>query len=251
MAASLRQTYQLAHTAQCKLHIAADRRDRNLRFLVGHAMHLDSLLLRIVEIEESDTIAAPVHASNVKFKGAGGAPHCGEGNHQMPAGNKTTNAGLRRSPPPRMQAMDDEDDEDYDEDEDEGDGESDEDQDELSLVRFPSGAAAPPRPSPPPSKISIPVASTHVSNPPPLDPSDNSSSDEEEDDDPPTPPPPEEAVLKQTLQGKGDAEMASLFNKVQKCPCHGKTDMHEAQNFWELPDEGHGRRGVVELKATA
>lgn len=46
-----KQTYSIAHSAQCKLHIAANRPDRNLRFVLGHAFTLDKVLLRIVEIE--------------------------------------------------------------------------------------------------------------------------------------------------------------------------------------------------------
>lgn len=44
-------TYSLAHTAQCKLQLSANRGDRNLRFVLGHAFTLDNLMLRIVEIE--------------------------------------------------------------------------------------------------------------------------------------------------------------------------------------------------------
>lgn len=44
-------TYRVAHSARCKLQLAADRPDRNLRFVLGHAFTLDNLLLRIVEIE--------------------------------------------------------------------------------------------------------------------------------------------------------------------------------------------------------
>ena len=44
-------TYKVAHSAQCKLNLAANRPDRNLRFVLGHAFTLDKVLLRIVEIE--------------------------------------------------------------------------------------------------------------------------------------------------------------------------------------------------------
>ncbi|KIY01405.1 uncharacterized protein Z520_02957 [Fonsecaea multimorphosa CBS 102226] len=47
-------TYTLAHTAQCKLKIAANRPDRNLRFVLGHAFTLDNLMVRIVEIENQN-----------------------------------------------------------------------------------------------------------------------------------------------------------------------------------------------------
>jgi len=51
-------TYTLAHTAQCKLKLAANRPDRNLRFVLGHAFTLDNLMLRIVEIENSNAKSA-------------------------------------------------------------------------------------------------------------------------------------------------------------------------------------------------
>ncbi|OAL40077.1 hypothetical protein AYO20_00495 [Fonsecaea nubica] len=47
-------TYTLAHTAQCKLKLAANRPDRNLRFVLGHAFTLDNLMVRIVEIENQN-----------------------------------------------------------------------------------------------------------------------------------------------------------------------------------------------------
>ncbi|RMZ83119.1 hypothetical protein DV738_g1261, partial [Chaetothyriales sp. CBS 135597] len=50
---SQRDTYRIAHTARCKLQLAANRPDRDLRFILGHAFTLDNLLLRIVEIENS------------------------------------------------------------------------------------------------------------------------------------------------------------------------------------------------------
>lgn len=51
-------TYTLAHTAQCKLKLAANRPDRNLRFVLGHAFTLDNLMLRIVEIENHSAKSA-------------------------------------------------------------------------------------------------------------------------------------------------------------------------------------------------
>ncbi|KAK4943573.1 hypothetical protein LTR10_016867 [Elasticomyces elasticus] len=50
--------YSLAHTAQCKLKLAANRPDRNLRFVLGHAFTLDKVMLRIVEIENQGAKSA-------------------------------------------------------------------------------------------------------------------------------------------------------------------------------------------------
>lgn len=54
------QTFALAHSAQCKLHMSARHPDRNLRFLLGHAFLLDKALYRVAEIEETHDSEAPV-----------------------------------------------------------------------------------------------------------------------------------------------------------------------------------------------
>lgn len=125
------ETYRLAHTVRCKLSMAADRPDRNLRFLLGHAFTLDKLMLRIVEIESESSDedveeVADGHdlpsctARRVSFRSS----------HAKPVGIR------KKSPPPQPEA--EEDDEDAVEDED--------DEDEgLSLRRFESATAKPPR----------------------------------------------------------------------------------------------------------
>lgn len=51
-AMSITQTYYLAHTARGKLSHEAARSDHNLRYLVGHANLLDSLMLELAEAEQ-------------------------------------------------------------------------------------------------------------------------------------------------------------------------------------------------------
>lgn len=216
---SLKDTWTLAHTAQCKLHLAVNRPDRNWRFVVGHAVHLDSLMLRIVEMEEE--IVQSEQSTDVKFKGAGNTQMCGGPPHQ------SSNTGRRRarSPPPpqRLDSSSEEEDEGVDgEDEDEG----------LGLTRFPSGSARSPQP-------------------PPLDPSDDSSSDEDEEL-LVTLPEPDPAVLKSITKEKGDEELASVYNSIKNCRCH-KGHAPSINNIWELPQEGNGEKGnmrtaVVEIQ---
>jgi hypothetical protein len=208
---SLKDTWTLAHTAQCKLHLAVNRPDRNWRFVVGHAVHLDSLMLRIVEMEED--IVQSEQSTDVKFKGAGNAQMCGGPPYQ------SSNTGRRRarSPPPpqRLDSSSEEEDEDVDgEDEDEG----------LGLTRFPSGSARSPQP-------------------PPLDPSDDSSSDEDEEL-LVTLPEPDPAVLKSITKEKGDEELASVYNSIKNCRCH-KGHAPSINNIWELPQEGNSEKGNV------
>lgn len=207
---SLKETLSLAHTAQCKLHLAASRPDRNLRFVLGHALTLDSLSLRLVEIEEeSAAIQQPTHASGVKFKAAG-----------------TGSTTRKRSPPPsRLAAIDPDSDENEEEQE-----ESDSDQDELALTRFPSGAAKPTR-QPPPSA---------TAEPPPLDPSDDSSSSDE--DEPPVPASinkqPDEETLRKMTKGQGDELLMNLYHSIKKCPCHGHHETApDIANLWAIPEE--------------
>jgi hypothetical protein len=49
---SISETNHIAHTARCKLQLAADRPDRNLRFILGHTFTLDNLLVQIAQIED-------------------------------------------------------------------------------------------------------------------------------------------------------------------------------------------------------
>ena len=53
-----KSTYALAHSARCKLALSANRPDRNLRMVLGHAFALDNLLVRIVEIENDSAANA-------------------------------------------------------------------------------------------------------------------------------------------------------------------------------------------------
>ncbi|KAK3078759.1 hypothetical protein LTS18_006686 [Coniosporium uncinatum] len=213
---SVREIITLAHSAQCKLNLAADKRDRNLRFLVGHAMHLDALTLRLVEIEEG--IDQPDHATGVKFKGAGNAVAAG-GDHRPLHSPAVTR--VRRSPPP---AARDDDDDDDDVEDDDGDAE----EDGLSLQRMPSGSTR------------------HPQDVPALDPSDEDDSDSDDDDllkDP--------AFLREITKGKGDEVLKELYGTVKGCPCqehHATAPVVE--RMWELPGkEGQvGRRAVAEIR---
>jgi len=216
---SLRETTTLAHTAQCKLHLAVNRPDRNWRFVLGHAVVLDSLMLRLVEIE--DGIEKGDHSSDVKFKGAGGV----KPSHHKPS-PLTAQKKARRSPPPPQR---------IDESSSEDDIEEDEEDDGLSLTRFPSGSAKPPQP-------------------PPLVPSDDDSSSSDEDMDELIQPvfeSPNPELLKKVTGEKGNEEMANVFNTIQHCPCH-KSEAPVIKNFWELPQDGEiggKRQALIEVAA--
>jgi hypothetical protein len=84
---SLPEVYRLAHTAECRLQMAASAKSRDLRFVVGHLMHYESLRLRIVEIEHD--IGRSQRAKEVQFKGTG----------DLKKKPSTGQLG-RRSPPP-------------------------------------------------------------------------------------------------------------------------------------------------------
>jgi len=202
---SLKETYSLAHSAQCKLRMAAEAPDRNLRFLVGHAMHLDSLMLRIVQIEES--VDQPQHASEVKFKGASV-----DSDHY-------TSQFCRRSPPPYTNEDNEGDEEPlYDDDEEP------EDDNGLGLTRFPSGSAAPPR---------------RPEEPPQLIPSDEDS--ESSDDEEYNPDLLRDIITK---NHDGDQFLAGLYNDIKTCPCH-KSGAPSVGRMWELPSEKDGVRTAV------
>jgi hypothetical protein len=219
---SHRETLTLAHTAQCKLKLAVDKPDRDLRFIVGHALTLDTLTLRLIQIEkDSSTVKKPSHSSSVRFKAAGG-----DGIGRSPL------SGRRKTPPPQttgnvVHGVDEVLDDEYGEVEPKNES-SDE---ELSLQRFTSGAARPPRypqieKSPPEAKKAKNYSASASSS----DDEDLQTFLEQLERD----------LSKESLQkytnSKSDEKLATLYNSVQKCPCH-QTDAPEFENFWEIPKD--------------
>jgi len=207
---SLREVYTLAHSARCKLYLSADRPDRNLRFLVGHAMHLDSLMLRIVEIEES--VEEPSQASGVSFDDTSYNCH----SHQEPP------LAVRESPLPRpMEEKSDS--SPPDDSADNWNSNEIETEEGLSLRRFPSGSAQPPRGSPAPQ----------------VDPSDGSSASSDIEDynfD--------LSFLRDVVtKSDGDEDLKSLYHDIQKCRCN-TSDVPTVERVWELPSAEVGKKGV-------
>lgn len=215
---SLTEAYRLAHTAECRLQIAASRPDRNLRFVVGHLMHYESLRLRIVEIEHETSKSS--RAKAVQFQGAG---------------RKSVPSRLgRRSPPPSfIPGLDIEDLDDLsDEDDVDIDDEAD---DDLGLTRFPSASAH--RPHPPGIETDVP---------PPLEADIDDEVDE--DDEPVSPEEPDQATLESVVKGDGSELLASMYEGVRKCGCHGHKDAPSFERMWELPSEP-GQKGVTRVVA--
>ncbi|KAI7159657.1 hypothetical protein KC319_g14672, partial [Hortaea werneckii] len=210
---SLREAYSLAHSAQCRLSIEASRPDLNLRFVVGHLMHYESLRLRIVEIEHD--ISRNQRAKAVQFQERMPGQSGGEGSRlrsQPSTGDLRKQQPLRKSPPPPTSstAQDDEDDDDLpddllaDDDEEEG----------LGLQRFPSGSARPPQP------------------PPDLEPDDDED-DDEDDYDPPSPEEPSEAALQFAMRNQPNEQLAKSYSQVRGCPCH-HSQAPAIDRLWEL-----------------
>lgn len=165
-----KQTYLIAHSAQCKLNLAANRPDRSLRFVLGHAFTLDKVLLRIVEIEnktasdEFDTDKPDRNKSEIEAEddasagvGGGAGVRLGEtgslarpqrkisfSNQRKPSDIEGGNGkqGRAKSPPPRKKQTPKgyEDDESTDSDEYEDPEELARALDPQSAVRPPAGA---------------------------------------------------------------------------------------------------------------
>ena len=223
---SLKEAYSMAHSAQCRLHMAASEPDRNLRFVVGHLMHYESVRLRIVEIEHDISTS---QRGAVSFQGTG---HVNQTCDRQVQKKPSTGQLGRKSPPPQRVEYDPEDDDDDDvEDDDPWSGGEDADGepgDDLGLTRFPSGTARPPQP------------------PPDLLPDD---SDEDEDDEPVSPEEPDRETLERAMQGEGSKDFANLYDAVRKCPCHKHQDAPSFENFWELPAAEGGKEGVTRAVA--
>ena len=218
---SLKEAYTLAHSAQCRLQMEANRPERNLRFVVGHLMHYENLRLRIVEIEHD--ISKSERASAVQFKGTG---HVDQKLQQKPS---TGQLGGRKSPPPP--AYDPGDDDEGDDDDPWSGGDEDDEDDGLGLQRFPSGSARPPQ------------------HPPPELEPDVGDDDDDDEYEPESPEEPDQETLEKLLQTEGTAGLATMYEGVRKCPCHGKTDSPSFENMWELPPSEGGKEGVTRAVA--
>lgn len=221
---SLKEAYQLAHSAQCRLQMEASAPDRNLRFVVGHLMHYENLRLRIVEMEHAVDMSS--RASAVKFRGTGAAD--GLEVRKKPS---TGQLGGRKSPPPPTRAYDPYDDDDIEDDDPWSGGEDDDGEagDDLGLQRFPSGSARPPQP------------------PPDLVP-DEEADDDDDDEEPISPEEPDQETLEKILQTEGSADLANLYDGVRKCPCHKHQDAPAFEKMWELPTKKEGvTRAVAQV----
>lgn len=230
------EAYKLAHTARCKLHMAAKEPDRNLRFLLGHAFTLDKLMLRVAEIETSSdedevmeddgadlprcTRGEQPRRASVTFKDNSNRPS-GELRQEVEPGNGGVNTRRRSPPPARFEHLDD-----TDSDSSNDEYFEDEEEDGAGLQRFESAAAQPPRMI------------------------DDEGSDEGEDE-PVSPPGFTEEELKTITEGEVNEELAHLYEKVAGCPCHGVKGP-PAEKVWEVPqkDGAHGPRlAVIQVEA--
>ena len=244
---SASETIRIAHSARCKLKMAAGHPDRNFRLILGHALTLDKLLLRVAEIEsdgssdgDEEGVAdeEPSGPRRVSFSSSSRARHDavkattaagGEGHHSKGG------LGRRSSPPPSAQHFEHDDDAVEDDDEDIED--DDDDAGALSLQRFPSASAQPPRMIP-----------------------DNDGIDDDEDElnDPVSPPSytPSEDELKKITEGATNPALANQYNNVVRCTC-SKSHAHapKVSNVWELPGDtvgsglGGKRRALVQVEA--
>ena len=222
---SANETIRIAHTARCKLHMAANRPDRDFRFILGHALTLDKLMLRVAEIEidsssdgDEDGIAneepTGPRERRISFSGASKARH-----------DLSQDRKRQRSPPPAQlphpgDSSSDEEEEDDDAEED------DEDDSALSLQRFPSATAQPPRMV-----------------------EDEGYDDGEGDVSKEPLELPSEDDLKTITQQPGDPTLTGAYQNLAGCPCH-KQKAPMASNVWEVPQKGvgGGRLAVVQVQ---
>ncbi|KAK4611571.1 hypothetical protein CLAFUW4_13129 [Fulvia fulva] len=224
---SLKEAYHIAHSAQCRLQIEASRPDRNLRFLVGHLMHYESMRLRIVEIEHD--VSKYQRASAVRFQGTGHVDHTLQ--HKPSTGQLG-----RRSPPPPQHSYDSESTEEDDEDDVPDDLiYEDDDAAALSLERFPSRTAR------------VQTSPTTTDEP---DLVEDQFSDDDESDEPHSPEDPDQETLAQAVKGDGNELLASMYEGVRKCSCHGKSEAPSFSRMWELPpDKQHDKEGITRAVA--
>lgn len=225
-------TYSLAHTAQCKLRLAANRPDRNLRLVLGHAFTLDALTLRILQIEEEqqhdeveqkNTNQGHTTGRHVSFSAASTRPS------EEHRGRQSARGRQAASPPPEPEAVPDSisDEEDVSED-DEFDEEED---DSAPLTRFVSASAMPPRS---------------------IDDVKNGGNTFDEDPKVSSPPPMtlDEAQLREVVNDGQDDILAGLYEGIRSCGCQKETGKPEApilSKIWKVPGPLTGQQGMPQL----
>lgn len=223
MASNPLETLRIAHTARCKLNLAVDRPDRNFRFILGHALTLDKVMLRVAEIEvsgddersnSSDSDDEQLKERHVGFAGIAKGRGIGSQKTQ------------RRSPPPPVTqpGLDVRDDDD--------DIEDDEDEDGAPLERFPSATAVPPR------KVAQ-CGDEGLGDMDGVGGQKQASEWSEEE-------------LKRITGSHGNAELVDVYNHIAGCPCHGQK-APAAEKVWEVPSgmDGQmgGRMALVQVQA--
>jgi hypothetical protein len=272
---SAKETYSIAHSAQCKLQMAANAPDRNLRFVLGHAFTLDKVLLRIVEIENSSVKdeldnAQPEPVSEIQAQddlrssiGGGAGVTVGEtgslarpqrrisfSNQKAPSEVTGQKSSRARSPPPKKIPKGYEDDQSTSSD--------DYDDEPMEFAR----AMNPPSSIKPPAdawsdedddyegdtgaglgltrfaSASAAPPRKRAPSPPPM-----SESDSEEDEEPPKSPPsfPDDLVRGVMVEGNEDNDLHTLYESVRGCPCgkdHGVAP--ESKGMWEIKGEQLG-----------
>lgn len=199
---SIHETYRIAHTARCKLQIAADRPDRNLRFILGHAFTLDNLRLQIAQIEQAIDSDSESDEDEPDIPSA---PSPGVVSFPKSTNRPVTSSQRRRSPPPHRPAgLSDSDSSQEEDDEYEDDAAED-----LRLERFGSAAGLPPRMI------------------------DDEGSDEEDEL---TSPPgtPSQDELRQLTQGGGNDGLTDMYQSVASCPCQ-KHSLPTVEKMWDIP----------------
>lgn len=209
------ETYTLAHTAQCKLKMAADKPDRNLRFILGHAFTFDKVMCRIVEIEnEQENMPTHDHHEptkrRVSFNDNSDRPTGPLQQEIKPPAKKDSQGARAPSPPPDPSVVHQD-----DEDDDEIVNDDDADDPSLGLSRTTSNAAR---------------------APPNLVPSEGDSSDEDESPDSP-PTRPSDSVLETIMEEEGDEMLAELYEGIRHCRCQNEEEKQAPpiSKIWEVP----------------
>jgi len=221
------ETYRIAHTAQCKLRLSADRPDRNLRFLLGHAFTLDKIMLRIVEIEDEEKLAAekmesPTRERRVSFRDNSNRP-----TGELRSGADVTQASTRKSrrapSPPPERILDHGSDTSSDDDDDK-------DTPDLDLC----------------------LTTSHSARPPPHLVADGGESDEEDE---PISPPwiPSDSELATITQEEGDEMLTELYESVRSCRCQDAAGEKgpAIEQIWEVPASEGGGKGMKMGRRTA
>lgn len=214
---SLSETHNIAHTVRCKLQLAVDRPDRNLRFILGHAFTLDNIRVQLAQVDHIVDLESESEEENEDLDGR--ATQSARGLNFHWSANGPVARKPRRSPPPEMFS-----DSDSSLDEDGDEKHEDDEERDLHLERFGPAVRLPPKVIDGDGKDDELAVPSGI---------------------------PSKEEIELLTQGEGNAELVVMYQAVAECICR-RREAPKVEKAWDVPQnlgEDTYRLAIIQVAA--